>query len=123
MKTCEVCGGTERTKNRQCRGCKNLYNHDRQKQIRTPETNRVWNLKRNYGVTVEDYNKIFESQQGCCFICGRHQIEFKRHLCIDHNHTTGKIRKLLCSPCNVGLGYYELKKEEFEKYLKETEHE
>jgi len=62
-------------------------------------------LKRYYNITLETFNKMFESQQGCCAICGTHQLELKRRLCVDHCHDTGKIRGLLCDACNKGIGH------------------
>jgi hypothetical protein len=50
------------------------------------------------------YNKQFAKQKGCCAICGRHESEFKTRFHIDHDHTTGKLRALLCSGCNTGIG-------------------
>ena len=61
---------------------------------------------RKFGLTLEQYNKLLEKQNNCCAICGKHQSELKRALAIDHNHTTGKIRGLLCYKCNLGLGYF-----------------
>lgn len=63
-------------------------------------------LKRKYNITLEEYNKIFELQNGCCAICGKHQSSLRRSLCVDHNHSTGKIRGLLCDICNHGLGSF-----------------
>ena len=57
-----------------------------------------------YGITPQQFNLLFESQGGCCAICGRHQSEFKQSLCIDHCHITGTIRGLLCTDCNRGIG-------------------
>lgn len=65
---------------------------------------RGWWLLSRYGITVEDYNEMFEAQQGCCEICGRHQSEVNRTFDVDHNHETGKVRGLLCFDCNRGLG-------------------
>jgi hypothetical protein len=65
------------------------------------------NLIRNYGITLEDYNKMFGEQNGCCAICGKHQQDLKASLHVDHNHTTGAVRGLLCHHCNVGLGHFE----------------
>lgn len=62
---------------------------------------------RKYGLTAEDYNQIYIAQQGCCAICGKHQSEFKQRLAVDHNHTTNKVRGLLCVSCNTCLGHYE----------------
>lgn len=64
-------------------------------------------LKRNYGLTLREYNKLYVKQDGCCAICGRHQQEIWRTLCVDHDHKTGKIRGLLCSNCNTALGLFQ----------------
>ena len=53
-------------------------------------------LLKKYGLTLRQYDDMFEEQHGCCVICGRHQSEFKQKLAVDHNHTTGKVRALLC---------------------------
>lgn len=58
-------------------------------------------LKMNYGITLEEYNTKLNSQMGVCAICYK---STKRTLSVDHNHTTGKIRGLLCHNCNVALG-------------------
>ena len=49
---------------------------------------------------------MFAIQRGCCAICGTHQSEMKIRLSVDHDHTTGKIRSLLCKSCNIGLGEF-----------------
>jgi hypothetical protein len=61
-------------------------------------------LKRDFGITLDEYNVMFEQQEGCCKICKRHQVHFSRRLAVDHCHSTGKIRGLLCSQCNTLLG-------------------
>jgi hypothetical protein len=62
-------------------------------------------LKNGYGITLADYNKMFEIQGGCCMICKRHQSVLKRPLAVDHCHVTNKIRGLLCANCNPMLGF------------------
>ncbi len=62
------------------------------------------NLFRLYGVTPEQFNKLYVEQEGCCAICGTHQSEFKRALSVDHNHKTKVIRGLLCNNCNMAIG-------------------
>ena len=57
-------------------------------------------------ISEEDYNRLFDEQEGCCAVCGTHQSELDKRLSVDHNHETGEIRGLLCHPCNVGLGYF-----------------
>jgi len=61
-------------------------------------------LKGTYGITTDDYNDMFVEQNGCCAICGVHQSEMKRTFSVDHNHTTGQTRALLCDRCNTALG-------------------
>jgi len=48
---------------------------------------------------------MFDDQEGKCFICKTHQSNLKKKLAVDHDHKTGKIRKLLCCKCNRTLGY------------------
>lgn len=62
-------------------------------------------LKSKYGITINDYNNMFKEQKGCCKICGEHQDTIKSKLCVDHCHTTGKIRGLLCQYCNSAIGF------------------
>lgn len=66
---------------------------------------REYDLLKRYGLTIDDYNKMYVEQQGCCKICGKHQSELKRSLFVDHSHKTGKVRMLLCQHCNIGISY------------------
>ncbi len=59
-----------------------------------------------YGITLQDYEMISKSQNHLCAICGIPQSEQRRRMSIDHDHKTGKIRALLCSNCNVGIGNF-----------------
>jgi hypothetical protein len=63
---------------------------------------RVSALKRNYGITLEEYNTILISQNGKCAIC---QEEKDETLAVDHNHETGFVRGLLCRHCNHVVGF------------------
>ena len=63
-------------------------------------------LKRRYGITLDQWNEMFEDQKGCCAICKRHQSEINKRLAVDHNHDTGEVRKLLCTNCNTALGLF-----------------
>jgi len=84
-------------------------------------------LKCKYDLTLEEWQQMYNEQKGCCAICGIHQDKLIRSLEIDHNHVTGKVRKLLCIKCNLGLGYFGVDLLESEllekavKYIKETE--
>lgn len=66
-------------------------------------------LKHLYGMTLADYNRQFETQQGRCAICQTHQTTLKKPLAVDHSHTTGLIRELLCFKCNLNLSVIENK--------------
>jgi len=62
-------------------------------------------LKDNFGISLEEYHKIFQAQNGKCAICKKHQSELKRALAVDHDHETGQVRGLLCANCNLALGH------------------
>ena len=62
-------------------------------------------LLNKYGLTTEDYNKMLDQQNGVCKICKQVCIT-NEVLSVDHCHTTGKIRGLLCMKCNSALGYF-----------------
>jgi len=64
-------------------------------------------LMKKYGISLDTFNNMYEIQNGCCAICGKHENEFLKPLAVDHNHMTGQIRCLLCTKCNMGLGYFE----------------
>jgi hypothetical protein len=74
-------------------------------------------LKNVYGITLVQYNEMFETQEGKCAICQRHQNELKKTLCVDHDHKTGAVRELLCMTCNTDLASVENRLEEMTKYL------
>jgi hypothetical protein len=64
-------------------------------------------LNRTFGITTADYDKLLTVQGGVCAGCQSPSTNEKRtkNFCVDHDHKTGKIRGLLCGPCNRGLGY------------------
>lgn len=71
-----------------------------------PQITREGNLIKNHGITEEAYDALYESQQGCCKICGSRSMDKIRDvLAVDHDHVTGRIRGLLCSNCNMLLGH------------------
>ena len=65
---------------------------------------RDYNLRVAFNITLEDYEVMFNIQQGKCYLCHKHQSELKMRLAVDHDHETGKVRKLLCNHCNLGIG-------------------
>lgn len=69
-----------------------------------PECSRENQLKRDYGITLQDYNLMLENQDFKCAICSLEKSENGRTFYVDHNHKTGKVRGLLCINCNSGIG-------------------
>lgn len=65
-----------------------------------------YNLKASFNISPENYTKMLLAQDNCCKICGTHKNKLKRSFAVDHCHTTNKIRGLLCSNCNIGLGQF-----------------
>jgi hypothetical protein len=68
--------------------------------------NRKNGLMRKYGITVQQYDSMFETQRGLCFLCDLPPKE-SEPLEVDHDHFTGKVRKLLCGRCNTLLHGFE----------------
>lgn len=64
-------------------------------------------LKKNYGITPEQYKNMFDAQSGCCACCGQSHEVFRKRLHVDHDHSIGQVRALLCTECNPGLGYFQ----------------
>lgn len=82
---------------------------------------REWKWKKVFGITANQHQEMLIKQDYKCKICGIHQSKLKRILAVDHNHSSGKVRGLLCSHCNTGLGYFRDSIELLEKainYLK-----
>lgn len=75
--------------------------------IKISEIQRKCDLKRRFGITLDEYNKMLSIQSGKCAICNRDASIFKRRLSVDHDHKTGRIRGLLCLNCNIKLGHFE----------------
>lgn len=86
-----------------CKKCHRAINHKREKE--NPEVTRLWQrksrLKKKYGISLEDYNKLLKDQNEKCAICYG-KPEYK--LYVDHDHKTGLVRGLLCHWCNFAIG-------------------
>ena len=66
-------------------------------------------IRRRFGMSLDAYNDVLAHQGGVCALCGHpekgsNRDGSQRRLHIDHDHSTGRIRSLLCSGCNAGLG-------------------
>lgn len=76
-------------------------------------------LKRTYKITLEEWYDMFDKQNSLCAICNQEGFKLDpasaNLLVVDHCHTTGKVRGLLCHNCNRGLGLF---KDDRERLLK-----
>jgi hypothetical protein len=81
-----------------------------QKKWRADPKNKRANLssryKAKYGITLDTYEEMLASQDNKCYLCGNEENYNGKPLYVDHCHTSGKIRKLLCQHCNTGLGMF-----------------
>lgn len=87
------------------------YRHDIRRKVKNyqdshPEARLAQRIKK-YGITVDEYMEMYMAQDGKCAICGAEvgNAEGDR-LYVDHNHRTGKVRGILCSNCNLGIGKF-----------------
>ena len=120
-KKCSACGGefllgdfyttTDKKSGRviysaRCKKCQNEYNNNRyhtetpEKRLRRQELYYKSHLARKYGLTTEQFSAMITEQNNRCKICNC-DMETPQ---VDHNHTTGEVRSLLCKPCNMALG-------------------
>ena len=70
-------------------------------------TRRKYHLKKCYGITIDEQEEMYRSQDGKCAICQRRFEDItigKNTLHVDHDHITGEVRQLLCGPCNCAIG-------------------
>lgn len=63
---------------------------------------RKYHFRIEYGITIEEFDRMVSVQNGACAICG----DVPERLRVDHDHSTGKIRGLLCHSCNIALGHF-----------------
>ncbi len=107
MKTCKKCGITKpltdyytiKKSGNQHGSCKECFKKKAKVQ-RNPERAKELELMRRYSLTLEDYYKMNQN----CNICGSREEGRGFSMNVDHCHSTGKIRGLLCNSCNRGLG-------------------
>ena len=82
---------------------------------------RTSNLRKNFGIEIEEYEQMLADQNGVCAVCGQPETFIHKatgkpaRLAVDHCHTRGKVRQLLCKSCNNGLGLFKDSPELLEK--------
>lgn len=100
------------SKKTRCRECRKVVD-GAHRATRSPEywhrKQRDRHAKENYGISAEDIQRMTDSQGGRCAICDRDPATRftatrTKGLHVDHDHTTGKVRAMLCSACNLALG-------------------
>ena len=104
---CQKCGSTLRlVSNRKCIRCE-------QERVRLSPRHKVYmaqyQRKWKYGITQSAYDDLLSEQERKCAICSRLLDSSSRDntACVDHNHSTGKVRGLLCRPCNQAIGNFQ----------------
>lgn len=105
-----------------CKACRSQYHQklmqDPEKRERARQSklrsrarhpDRGWDqyLRKTFGISAEDYYRMLNEQGGVCAICGGSEPRgrSKTRFAVDHCHKTGKVRGLLCGPCNTGIGH------------------
>ncbi len=76
----------------------------------------IW-VRKQYGLTLRDVDRMYDEQGGRCGICGTRQPRGRGGFHVDHCHSTNKVRGLLCAPCNMMLGLAEDSKEKLMKAM------
>ena len=87
---------------KQCKICRKEYATRRKDIIASQQ--RKYKLKSTFGISSKQYDELLKEQNNLCAICNIHQSRLKRAMAVDHCHKTGKVRGLLCSNCNTGIG-------------------
>lgn len=95
-----------------CRSCRREQCKDWAKTHQGKAAKRRGILRREFRMSEAEYEQMHDAQGGVCAICQRPETKVHRdgsvcRLSVDHDHTSGDVRGLLCSKCNVGLGSFE----------------
>lgn len=108
---CKVCTGTQQAARIQSNDTKK---REKAAQVeawreRNPDKCKVYkrtsDLRRAYGLSREEYESLLQAQNNTCAICG-HAFKSSKHTHVDHDHSTGAVRAILCLNCNRGLGAF-----------------
>lgn len=98
-------------------------NYMREYRKKNPDVMKRIDLKKRFRISLEEFELLQQKQNYVCAICLKpersvdRRTQQTRHLAVDHCHTTGKIRGLLCSDCNLALGLVKDDQETLTKML------
>lgn len=102
---CTKCGKPAETKTTLCESCREKgKGWQREYRASHKDERRARHLERNFGIGIDEYEEMARKQEHRCAICGIGQEQLSKKLHVDHDHRTGKIRKLLCQKCNLIIG-------------------
>ena len=85
--------------------CKLCHQEYRRESPTTPRNRKSEKLQLRYGLTYEQWEKMKTNESYSCMICGITEAETARKLDVDHCHSSGKVRGILCNPCNNMIGH------------------
>ena len=117
-RTCTACGDTKAAsefhrkgagrRRSTCAPCTAIRTKDVPRRLKPPteQQRRHWFLRSHYRISLEQFNLLLDTQGHACAICGE-PPKAGRYLEVDHCHTTGRVRALLCGSCNSKVGAYE----------------
>lgn len=82
--------------------------YQRERRKATPHLEKARALRDSFSLSLEEYQEMLDRQNGKCAICDQPETHMRngklKALAVDHCHSTGRIRGLLCSDCNTGIG-------------------
>ena len=82
-----------------------MKEYRRRNPAKMAEQDRRTDLKRKFGLTVQEFDEMLAAQGGVCRLCRRERADSRGYrLHVDHCHDTGRVRGLLCGACNMGIG-------------------
>lgn len=108
-------GSTARGRQYWCKACCQEVRAERGQQPVNSTSIRKWGLQARYGMSPAEYDALYREQSGRCAICTIHKEPWQpgggvkgryRFLVVDHDHSTGRVRGLLCFNCNLAIGHF-----------------
>lgn len=108
---CKDCGDVPPVLGKTC--CEKCASRNRLYAAQNADRSRDLSLRRNYNITLERYTSMLREQDGKCVACGTTDPGGHGTFHVDHCHTTGTVRELLCTSCNLALGMLQESPERF----------